>query len=150
VNLWEVQPWVAELVSASPALPDDIILQDDGTYPKTPQREELLRTKGLVLIVWQIESEGLGDVSAAGLAKHDLYVPVVVEENVKVNRAAGGTGIVAEKALQYVLSACTGKRPSATSTEVLLPMDPPFKNFGTVNGVRRIVANFVLGTTIKP
>lgn len=152
MNLHLIQPFVANLLKTAPSLAAvhaaGCIMEDDGTYPKTPTREAKLSTKGLVLIVWEIQSEGLIDVSQTGLAAHEIYVPVVVEENVKVNRAASGLNIPATQALQFALQAVSGKRPS--SSEVFLPMDPPFHNFGKVNGVNRLLANFVLNTTVVP
>ena len=146
--LSDIQPFAAELQRNSPDLAGVPVLEDDGTYPKTPEREEALRTQGLVLIVWQIESDGLVDSSPTGVAAHDIYVPVVIEENVKANRSETGTGIVVEKALQHVLSALCGK--PADCSRRFIAMDPPFKNFGKVNGVNRIVANVSIRAHIKP
>ena len=95
------------------------IIADDGTYPKTPGRETALAGPGLVLIVWEIESDGLVDATEAGLAAHDVYTPVVIEENPTVCRADAGVKIEAEKALQYVLEDLSGKpavRDSASSS----------------------------------
>ena len=124
------------------------ILADDGTYPKTPGRESALAGPGLVLIVWEIESEGLVDASDAGLAAHDVYTPIVIEENPTKCRGAAGVQIEAEKVLQYVLEAIAGK-PS-TPRQRFVVMDPPFKNFGKVNGVRRLVVNLSVRTFVTP
>lgn len=156
MNLWEIQPWVKGLIQANASLSAAgvTVLEDDGTYPKTPGKEDALATKGLVIIVWDIMSDGLNDVAQTGFASHDIHVPVVIEENVKVNRAAGGSQIVATKALQLVLESVSGKRPtmpaSRKSPAVILPMDPPFNNFGVINGLRKIVVNFGLNTTLIP
>jgi hypothetical protein len=148
MNLWDVQPWVKSLVIAHPQLAAVDVLEDDGTYPKTPERERILSEKGLVLVIWEIESDGLADFARGGTLLHDLYVPVLVEENVKVNRTTSGRQMPALQALQYVLAAGSGRKPAPTSPFVLQPMDPPFKNFGKVNGVNRLVANFTLRHTI--
>src|ERR1044071_5199110 len=99
MNLGEIQPWVAQLLRANPtinalgdiaataAVGKRIVLEDDGTYPKTPLREEILQTKGLCIVVWQIQADGLADQSRAGTVVPEIYVPIVIEENVKVNRA---------------------------------------------------------------
>jgi hypothetical protein len=123
------------------------VLADDGTYPKTPGRETALAGPGLVLIVWEIESDGLVDASPTGLAAHDVYTPVVIEENPTKCRAEGGINIQAEKALQYVLETIAGQQGGGQRFVV---MDPPFKNFGKVNGVRRIVVNLSLRTFVNP
>lgn len=150
MNLWEIQPFVLDLLKASPRLQTAVVLADDGTYPKTPERERALRDCGLCLIVWQIESDGLRDTSANGLASHDVYVPVVIEENVTVNRSEKGTRIIAEQALQYVFETCVGKPKPAMPHRAIVLLDPPFKNFGTVNGIQRIVANLSLRSHINP
>ena len=57
MNLEDLQPWIESLLKAHPSLASVPAILDDGTYPKTPGREEALRSKGLCLVVWQIESE---------------------------------------------------------------------------------------------
>jgi hypothetical protein len=150
LNLADIQPFVVSLLKASVPLQAAVVLADDGTYPKTPDREKALRDTGLCLVVWQIESNGLEDHTSSGFASHSVYVPVVIEENVTVNRSDRGTKIIAEQALQYVLEACVGKPKSPLPKRSLTPMDPPFKNFGTANGIQRIVANLTLRTNINP
>lgn len=147
MNLWEIQPAVVALLEADTRLAGVPVVADDGTYPKTPGRETALAGPGLVLIVWEIESDGLVDATEAGLAAHDVYTPVVIEENPTVCRTEGGVKIEVEKALQYVLEDLSGKPGGARQRFVV--MDPPFKNFGKVNGIRRIVANVSLRTFVK-
>jgi hypothetical protein len=146
LNLWEVQPAVVALLQADTRLAGVPVIADDGTYPKTPGRETALAGPGLVLIVWEIESDGLVDASNTGLAAHDVYTPVVIEENPTINRGTSGVGIEAEKALQFVLEDIAGK---AAGQRRFVVMDPPFKNFGKVNGVRRIVVNLNLRSFVK-
>lgn len=152
MNLWDIQPFMATKLRAETHFLNTVdVIEDDGTYPKVPQRQEILSRKGLILCVWRPDSEGIIDISRTGLMQHGIYVPVVIEENVKVNReGVGGTRIQALQALQYVLSCISGKRPAPTSNEIFLPLDQPFKNYGVVNGVNLIVANFVLATTSTP
>jgi hypothetical protein len=153
MNLDEIQSWVKDLIAAHPLLAphSSVILLDDGTYPKTPDREKLLKDKGFAIVVWEPDSEGLDDLSQRGMATHSIYVPVVIEANVTKNNGTGGTGIKPLRAVQYVLAACSGKRPSVQqSNQALVPMDPPFKNFGHVNGNSTIVVNLELQTTIIP
>ena len=146
MNLWEIQPAVVSLLEADSRLSGVPVISDDGTYPKTPGRETALAGPGLVLIVWEIESDGLIDASEAGLAAHGVYTPVVIEENPTVNRGGTGINIEAEKALQFVLEDISGK---AAGSRRFIVMDPPFKNFGKVNGVRRIVVNLSLRSFVK-
>lgn len=149
MNLEDVQPYVLGKLQAAAAVGHPLngipILSDDGTYPKTPGREAALRDVGIVLIVWQIESDGLVSASPNGMASHDIYVPVLIEENPAVCRAAGALNFPAEKALRLVLQAVPGKPPGAMRpTNSVEVHDPPFQSFGTIQGVRRFVANFVL------
>ncbi len=145
MNLWEIQAAVAALLRADARLSGVPIIADDGTYPKTSGRETALAHEGLVLVVWEIESDGLVDAAKTGLAAHDVYTPVVIEENPSACRGASGIKIEAEKALQYVLEAVAG---AGTFRPVV--MDPPFKNFGRVNGVRRIVVNLSVRAFVNP
>lgn len=146
MNLWEIQPAVVALLKADSRLEGVPVIADDGTYPKTPGREAALAGPGLVLIVWEIESDGLVDASNTGLAAHDVYTPVVIEENPTACRAESGVKIEAEKALQWGLEAVAGK---ASGNRRFVAMDPPFKNFGKVNGVRRIVVNLSVRAFVK-
>lgn len=153
MNLWQIQSTLVTLLQAKPQFSGITVLADDGTYPKTPNREAALQGKGLVLIVWQIESDGLIDASKTGVASHVIYCPVVIEENVKINRAAGGSLIEAEKALTYVWEAVLGRPLQSSQVAPVRQfhlLDPPFKNFGRLNGINRIVANFALVQTISP
>jgi hypothetical protein len=149
MNLADIQPTVVALLQADPRFGGVPVIADDGNYPKTPGRETALAGAGLVLIVWEIESDGLVDASDTGPAAHSVYTPVVIEENPTVCRAAGGVQIEAEKALQYVLEAVSGK-PAGSSRTRFTVMDPPFKNFGKVNGVRRIVVNLSSRALVSP
>ncbi len=90
MNLWEIQPAVVALLQADTRLAGVPVIADDGTYPKTPGRETALAHEGLVLVVWEIESDGLVDAAKTGLAAHDVYTPVVIEENPAACRSANG------------------------------------------------------------
>jgi hypothetical protein len=150
MNLEDVQPWIASLLASSPGLAGVSVIEDDGTYPKTPGREEALSTQGLCLVVWQIESDGLLDDVPKGAAIETLKLVVVVEENAAVCRGSGGVNIRAEKALRLARAATVGKRHSSDPGAALRPGDPPFKNFGTTNGVQRIAMFLALEQPIVP
>lgn len=149
MNLEEIQPWVAQLLIGDPQLVGVPVLQDDGSYPKTPQREDALNAKGLVLVVWQLECEGTVDVTNSG-GLEEMSLAVIIEENTAVNRGRpGGTGIPAMKALRLVRNALWGQFIEPNSRRALRPADPSFKNFGTENGVQRIVAMFTMELPIE-
>lgn len=144
MNLEDIQPWVASLLQTAPEFHGISILADDGTYPKTPEREVALKSKGLVLIVCQIESEGLVDDSPTGAGIEEISIAIIIEENVSACRTDRGAGIHAEKALRLVRNAILGKRPGQPFGISIRSADPPFSNLGNRNGVSRIVAMFVL------
>ncbi len=151
MNIEDVQPWLAGLLADSEDLEGVTILVDDGTYPKTPGREDALRRSGLVLVVWQVESGGLIDGHPNGAAIESLNLAVVIEENVAVSRGGGGgLGISAEKALRLVREALVGAKRSGEPGTVLRSDDPPFHNFGNQNGVQRIVVLLALDLSILP
>jgi hypothetical protein len=147
MNLWEIQPKLVELLQASPLLQGITILADDGTYPKTPQRESAVQKKGLVLIVWSVEGGGVVHASANGFGIESIASPVVIEENVAVNRATGGTGIVLEQAIQYVRSAIIGQFKPGAPYDTFRLSSPSFHQLGVVNGTRRAA---VLVHTLQP
>ena len=152
MNFDLIQPAIKTLLDAHPAFSavPVAVLEDDGTYPKTPGREAALADKGLVLIVWQVDGETTTDSVFSGFSVGDLYVPVVVEENVKICRAVGGANLLAEKAVQHVIEACCGKPVSVPLHRRIHLLDQPFKNFGKVNGVQRIVVNLAMPFHVSP
>jgi hypothetical protein len=131
---------VISLLKFEPELNGMPILADNGQYPKTPHREDALKTKGIAVIVWQIESSGLVDASPSGNGIEEIAIPIVIEENVVAAQSLSGAQLQAEKALRLVRKALLGKRPPNTHGIVLRSDDPPFRNFGLQNGSRRIVA----------
>lgn len=154
MNLVQIQPLFYNTLKAyapfAPFLASEIVLKDDGTYPKTPGREAALQGKGLCITVWDILPDGVADAARAGATIVEIYVPVVIEENVKINRSASGTQIEGAQALQHCLEAMVGQPRSTPGQLKVRLYDPPFQNFGTINGVRRIVANFCLPIPIMP
>jgi len=172
----DIQQWVAGLIAAHPQLaaaglkvdnsiaqaaaklagqqvPADArgIVLEDGTFPKTPGLEGALGAPGLAIVVWHIGNLGLIDTSKSGVCNMQLYIAIVVQENAAVNRAQGGTGIVAEKAYEYVCQAILGKRmDSDPINTAILPHHEPFDNLGTNNGVWSIVGNFTKQYRINP
>lgn len=151
MKIEDIQQYLVDRLSSFPALDGVPVLPEDGTFPKTPSREESLRSKGLLLIVWQIEPGGVIDTSATGAAVVEVYVPVIVEENVRVNRSDSGTGIVAERAMRHVISAVTGNpNPREGSGRTFVLMDPWFRNMGCQGGVQRFIINLVIPVTLIP
>lgn len=133
------------------------ILLDDGSYPKTDGREEALRDVGLCIIVTEPDAKERLDQARGGLAKIESGFHVVIEENVKVNRASSPF-MAATEAAQIVMEGLVGRpavsAPNQPNTDApFMPFmldDPPYSNFGTTNGVRQIVVNFTVQTIIQP
>jgi hypothetical protein len=105
---------VLSRLTAEPESAGAPVLADDGTYPKTPLRQEALNSAGLVLIVWQTESEGRLDNTPGGAAVEEIGIAVVIEENAAVCRAAGGLALPAGMALRLVRKAVLGKRHTSS------------------------------------
>jgi hypothetical protein len=158
MNLWEIQTYVAGVlrahskIAAQPggrvAIP---VLEDDGGYPKIPDMERHLRREGLVLVVWGIQNNGLhGDNENPSLMDLDVYVPIVIEENVKACRSRTGVNVPAEQALQWVFEALLARPTKVGIQTTIRPFSSPFQNFGKIGGVNKIMANFVLRTFITP
>lgn len=144
MNLEDIQPWVLSLIKAEPELANVPTIADDGSYPKTPGREAALKSRGLVLIIWAIESDGLVDDSPKGGGVEEISIVIVIEENITVSRSAAGIGIPVEKALRLVRRACLGKQPALAHGVFLRASITPFKHFGTQSGLARILAMFNL------
>lgn len=154
MNIEDLQAVVAARISGvtgtGQVLFGAVVISEDGSYPQTPGREQALAAKGLLLLVWQVESEGLEEDLDDGSFRHSVSIHVVVEENQAVNRAAGGTGITAAKAVRLIMERVSGSGEGKPGRTAIGPMDPPFKNFGKVNGVNRWVVSFTKTILTKP
>jgi hypothetical protein len=139
VELEDIQPFVAERLTGYRPLGGAVVIQDDGTYPKTPGLEEGLATVGLVLVVWQVESLGAVNVPADGSIVYRVGAHVIIEENQQICRAPGGAQVPYEQAIRLVLARVGG---SSEANQPFLPADQPFANFGKQFGVNRAVVSF--------
>jgi hypothetical protein len=90
------------------------VLLDDGTYPKVDGREEYLRTKGVCIIIMPIRFDELTDSVRSGFAAEEIILDVLIEENVKLNRSAAGTGVSCEKAIRLIREGISG-RPNVSA-----------------------------------
>lgn len=121
------------------------VIAEDGTYPKTPGREQGLATEGLVLIVWRVESIGSGDdlQTPDGWMAYNIGIVVLIEENQQVCRGPTGVNVPYEKALRLVMEwlpgrgigGCGGQNPFRNHTQ-------PFDNLGKESGINRAIASF--------
>ena len=154
MNLWDLQPAVKTALESHPELAGVPVLLDDGSYERTPGREQALKTAGVVLIIWQIASFGIPASAKDGVAAHLVYVPIVIEENVERNRN-GGLNRPWEQLLQYGLEALSGRKGlSAGSAQAgrfeFQLHDPAWQNLGKVDGVNRVILNVLTTAYVKP
>jgi hypothetical protein len=155
MNLEEVQPFVTATLRAASTLAGVPVLEDTGER-QTNGREVALRTKGACVIVWPVESDSVQSVGRDGTLTLDVRIPVTCEEAVAqaANTAQGGLGVPALKLARLVMQAASGRpalRPrGGTANHCLVPADPPFTNFGTVEGVRLVVVFLSLRLVVSP
>lgn len=139
----EIQPYVKGLIDPYPAWGGKVsTIIDDGTYPKLPGLEQIFASTGLAIIAWRVDPIGLKDRAETGACNILVHVPVLIQENVRTNRGANGTGITALRAVDYVMNAVAGK-PSGPPFTPILPHEDPFADFGVTGGVWTILVNFV-------
>lgn len=160
MTLSELQAGVISLLSGHGFIAQRLIpvVADDGNYPKIPAREDALTvkdtddptvTKGLVVVVWEPECDGKVTESKSGLLKTRVGLHLIVEENQQVNRGDRGFGVTAWEVLEECQKALLGRPGHGPLDEPILAADPPWDNFGRVNGVNRLVANFVVELVVK-
>ena len=145
MKLEEVQSTAKGLLDKHAPLTGISILADDGTYPQTPNREAALATEGIVIIVWQVTGADLNDkIRSSSRHSQIVELPISVEENRTVNQSNTGLKLSAEKAVRLTLSALCGKPDDNPFT----PANPPWANFGNVDGVSQWIINLTIKSTI--
>lgn len=147
MKLSAVQPSVQALLERHPKLAGVPVVLDDGTGEANKDRVQALKTRGLCLLVWRVESGGIVDASKTGAVLQDLAIYVFTEENVPVCRAEGGLNLRHEDATEYVMEALSGAR---VGPDRIILDDTPFDNLGKVNGVNRMLVNARTQLTTQP
>lgn len=147
MNLRDVQPAVKALLQAHPQLARVPVVLDDGLGEANRERVVALKTQGICLLVWRVESGGIISASRTGAVVQHLAIYVFVEENVTTCRGPGGLNLRHEDATQHVMAALSGAR---VGPERLVLDEPPFDNLGKVNGVNRILVNALAEHTTQP
>lgn len=145
MNLSAVQPAVAAILQAAPALAGVPVVQDDGTGEATPARMTALKAEGICLLVWRVEAGQILGHSRTGTMTQELLVFVFVEENQTVCRSETGLNVRCDDVAQAVMAALSGAK---VGPERIQLADPPFDNLGKVNGVNRILVNATTELTI--
>ena len=151
LTLEQLQPYAEARIRESAVLmaAEPVILLDDGSYPQTPDRNTGLEEKGLVITVWQIDSSNLFNVSRSGVIDYGIYMGINVEANVKV-LAERGIAFGALGAAEYVMATINGRPRGGGSIQSLLSDNPPFANFGVINGVHRVLCQFTYRKCTNP
>lgn len=145
MNLELIQSSAKTLLDAYAPLSGVPILADDGTYPQTPDRETALNTQGVCVVIWQIVGGSLtSTVGGRGRHLQTVELPISVEENRVVNQTSPGLQISAEKIVRLVL-ACLQGNPSDTPFQ---PANPPWANFGNVDGISQWIINLTIQSNI--
>ena len=147
MNLDAVQTSVRARLQAHPGLSGVPVVLDDGTGEANRERATALKSQGLCLLVWRVESGGIISASRTGAVVQRLLVFVFVEESLAVCRAPGGLNLAVETATQRVMEALSGARvgPDRFTLD-----EPPFDNLGRVNGVNRVLVNATAELTTVP
>ena len=145
MKIANVQSTVKTLLQAHPVLATVPIVLDDGMGEANKDRVAALKAQGLCLLVWRVESGGVVTVSRTGALVQRLAFFVFVEENVAVCRGADGLNIHHEDATEHVMAALSG---APVGPERIQLEDPPFDNFGKVNGVNRMLVNASVELTL--
>lgn len=145
-----VQSALVAALQAYAPLANVPIVAEDGSYPKLPAYETAINLQGLVIIVWEPTGEPLHQESRQGapvILKN--YIPVVVHENVAVNRAAGGTNIKMQTAVKHVIQCLHGLSTGAGKKAVYLAADAPYETLKTEHGIKATIINYISETIIS-
>lgn len=148
MNLWEIQSTVAGLLAASANLTGITVISDDGTFPKTPERETALAT-GLAITIFKPGEPVIISASYNGVTKMSVILRVLAEENVAINRAIASHK-VAEKVAQYIMEAVVGQPKGGAPVNTFRAHTPPFDLLGTQNGILRVLVNFEVPIIVRP
>lgn len=151
LQLSKLQPFVVQRLTGYAPLNGAVVIANDGTFPKTPGREEGLASVGLVLTVWQIESLGSDEVVRDGALVTKVGLYVLIEENQQICRGTGGANVPYEDAIELVLMRLAGSGPGGCGGDnSITPQDQPFENFGKEQGINRAIVNFTKQLIILP
>lgn len=145
MKIADVQLAVQALLQAHAGLANVPVVLDDGTGEANKDRVAALKTQGLCLLVWRVESGGIVTVSRTGAGVQRLAIFVFIEENVTVCRSATGLNVRHEDATEHVMAALSG---AWVGPERVQLDDPPFDNLGKVNGVNRMLVNATVELTL--
>lgn len=141
MSIDQLQDFFLAKITESPLSAASIIV-DDGFYsPRHPQREEGLRSRGLVLVILPPYSNGLLDQTQNGAGLEEVEMVVRIEENPIINRSTG-TKMKAFAALLLLRHALIGQVVVDRFDSRVVLADPPFVNLGVQDGAFAVVSIF--------
>lgn len=151
MNLEDAQAAVAALLPLHPLLAAVPVIVDNGTYPKASTREGYLRSNGLVFIVRQVDGVSSVDTAQNGVSAYEFGITVQIEEDVKVNRSSGGTGIEIQKAVRLVMESVCGKPANSQLPQTPFSIDQAvFNSSGVVEGLQVATVSFNKTSFVNP
>lgn len=153
----EVQPWTAALVAGVPSLDGIPVVLDDGDFTRSAEYEAALAPKttgpsGVCITVMKPETVGLVEqMPVKGVLLLKVIVPVVVDENVSLNRGTGGFNKTAEYVVHELMVNLVGKGDSNWAPEGRLHLSStPIMNVGKYEGIWRVVLMLQIHLPVTP
>ena len=110
MNLEDIQSSAVTLIQAIPALSGVTVIENDGSWPLIPAREDALETDGLAIVVWEPTSGTPQDNAAK--RRRNIYsvdFSITVESVPSQLYAATGLNIKPDRVVREILSALSGK-----------------------------------------
>jgi len=117
-----------------------------------PEIRDALKSKGVAIV---IQSEVDGDtrdqaLSGRGTAIMDLWIPVLIQENVKVNRALGGTGIEIRELVQRVIGSALAYPRTAMHPSMRIKLrEAALSNLTRQDGMEERLISLSVPTSFK-
>ena len=149
ILMGDIQSIVHGLIEKHPALARVRILDDDGTYPQIPKREEALNTAGVLIVVGLVATGPAESMAESGHTSYQGQISVCCECNPAVSRSSTGTNLPAPTAAEHVAAAVVGK-PLTEDNRFQLDSGEPFLNLSPENGIHRFAVNFTIARLIEP
>lgn len=119
---------VAARLSSASWIGSIAVVQDDGTYPKSPALEASLRDVGIAITVMLPTGVEIVDTSSSGHAYVTASVKIAIDERVSFNRGASGTNKTASEVLELAIARMLGSLGGSNPNSRVL-LHSPFQGF---------------------
>lgn len=150
MNIEEYQTEIHGYISAVPDFASVSVMIDDGTPGNASNRELMLRSVGLNIVVMPIDGGPIITEAQTGKMAYDCACRVVAEEDVKKNRSTTGSGVPIERATRLVLENVAGKPTGCQRPQMPFLADEAVFTIDDANGLRRSVITFKKRTYLQP